>query len=537
MAGILQQELIALGCTQVEPSGSSAVHFGVTDFSVALRVLLWTRTAHKVMELLTSTSDPVYTRQDIYQFVRRTVPVQDLLGSSSSNGDSAPSQPWLTLSVAVTLNNARFIPTDINHSHYTALNVKNALVDAARDSCPLDSRPTVDTIDPDVPLVVVLRGLPPPAMSTARSDYSPLRSSSSSWNNERFRHEASTRASFDAPATTQGEQYSPSGGAHLSLYRCLHAGSLHRRGYRYDTAMHKAALKESTAAGLLLSAGWAGASQQQANAILVDPMMGSGTFLVEGAMMAADLAPGLMRIKCQVPSSHRPPIVRWKHETDNADSVVAQWNHLLKEATTRAQAGLARLAKDNVRIIGNDMHGGACDLAESALSQAGLSKVVQIHHHNCSDWTPFQGQLEATSDTPWTVVSNPPWGVRLEDDVSSSWEALRVFLRQRCPADSQAWILSGSPTATKHLGLRRSQSLPLQTGDQDLRWLQYLIRPKNNATVVMGDSEEDRDGPKRLHRALSSINQGEATQPLQTTRERPTRSKVRKVIEKNEWLI
>jgi putative N6-adenine-specific DNA methylase len=528
MAGILQDELMALGCQQVEPSGSSAVHFGVTDFSIALRVLLWTRTAHKVMELLASTSDPVYTRQDIYQFVRRTVPVQDLLGSSSSDASSS-SPPWLTLSVAVTLNNARYIPTDINHSHYTALNVKNALVDAARDSCPLDSRPTVDTVDPDVPLVVVLRGLPPPALSTtARTDYS--------WNNERSRHDVLTRASWDnTPATTHatGEQQLSSGGAHLSLYRCLHAGSLHRRGYRYDTAMHKAALKESTAAGLLMSAGWAVASRQpQSNAILVDPMMGSGTFLVEGAMMAADLAPGLMRIKCQVPSSYRPPIVRWKHETDTADEVVTQWNDLLKDATTRAQAGLARLARDNVRIIGNDIHGGACDLAESALSQAGLSKVVQIHRHNCSEWTPFQDHTLA-HDTPWTIVSNPPWGVRLDDDVSSSWEALRIFLRQRCPADSQAWILSGSPTATKHLGLRRSQSLPLQTGDQDLRWLQYLIRPKDNATAVLGDSVEDR----RLYHTLSSTKQGDATRQLQTTRERPTRPKVRKVPEKNEWLI
>jgi 23S rRNA G2445 N2-methylase RlmL len=245
----------------------------------------------------------------------------------------------------------------------------------------------------------------------------------------------------------------------------------------------------------------------------------------------------LMRIKCQVPSSHRPPIVRWKHELENADGVVAMWNNLLREATTRAQTGLARLERDNVRIIGNDIHSGARDLAVSALSQAGLSNVVQIHNHNCSEWTPFQDHELAAGDTPWTVVSNPPWGVRLEDNVSSSWEALRIFLRQRCPADSQAWILSGSPTATKHLGLRRSQSLPLQTGDQDLRWLQYLIRPKDNATAMLGDSAEDREEPKRLHHTLSSNKQGEVTQQLQTIKERPKRPNVRKVPEKNEWLI
>lgn len=447
MAGILQDELISLGCVAVELSGKSAVHFGVPDLQSILRVLLWTRTAHKLMELLTTTQEPVHTRDDVYQFVCDTIPVMDLLGSSDDAKD------WLTVSVSVTLNNAKHIPDDINHSHYTALNVKNALVDAARVASKDDSRPSVDTTNPDVPLAVVLRGLP----STTRIYES---------------------TSTDDRRNNAAVDHFTSAGAHMSIYRCIHTGSLHRRGYRYGTAVHKAAMKESTASGLLLAAGWHLKCQSNDNVVLIDPMMGSGTFLVEGAMIAADLAPGLMRLKCGVPASLNPPILRWNHDGISAPDLEAVWNELLMEATTRAKKGLESI-QGRVQIIGNDIHGGAYDLADRALRQAGLSKAVQLHCQDCLNLP-----IPETSKASWMVASNPPWGVRLTDGMHESWEALRVFLRERCPAGSEAWILSGSPEATKHLGLRRSQSFPLQTGDQDLRWLQYSIRDKSDAATA-----------------------------------------------------
>jgi 23S rRNA G2445 N2-methylase RlmL len=511
MAGILQEELVSLGCVAVEPSGKSAVHFGVTDLPTVLRVLLWTRTAHKVMELLTSTHEPVYTRQDVYQFVRDTVPVTDLLLASSSDKD------WLTVSVSVTLNNAKHIPEDINHSHYTALNVKNALVDAARAVNKADSRPSVDTADADVPLAVVLRGIPSEARfygSTTRADpYS--------------------KANF---ATTGPSIVSA--GAHMSIYRCIHAGSLHRRGYRYGTAVHKAAMKESTAAGLLLAAGWhktcqttTATSTSTTTAVLVDPMMGSATFLLEGAMIAADLAPGLMRLKCGVPASLNPPILRWNHDDISSRDLEAVWNELLTEATTRAKNGL-ELIKGKVQIVGNDIHGGAFELADHALRQAGLSKVVQLHCNDCLDW-----KIPEASESPWMVVSNPPWGVRLSEDMHESWEALRVFLRERCPGGSEAWILSGSPEATKHLGLRRSQSLPLQTGEHDLRWLQYTIRDKNDTTAA-SDRAALEQRPRRSPDLVQSRAPREESRKLASERPKRTSSKAppAKPVD-NEWMI
>ena len=64
--------------------------------------------------------------------------------------------------------------------------------------------------------------------------------------------------------------------------------------------------------------------------------------------------------------------------------------------------------------------------------------------------------------------------------MQSSWTALKTFVRDQCGPGTEAWILSGNREATRHLGLRRSQMMPFQTGQQMLRWLQYEIRSNNN---------------------------------------------------------
>jgi putative N6-adenine-specific DNA methylase len=462
LAATLQSELIGLGGRCVECSGNAGVTFAVSDLATIYRILLWSRVAHKVMELLIDSSSMsanknnggrgrlMKTRADVYQFVRQHIPVQDLLWDN--NGDNQPkgggtgaggSGRWRTLSVSTTLNNPRFIPSDINHSHFTALNVKNALVDAAREeqvnlvgttagtaATTTGSRPDVDTDDPDVPLVVVLRGIP-------------------------------------------SEDRRGSDGAQISIYRSLHQGSLHRRGYRTGSAVHKAGLKESLAAGLLLLAGWPPKRADHDINIrmnLLDPMAGSGTFLIEAAMMSADFAPGLMRIRCEVPGAKIPPIVRWQQlGGDGADQRL--WQTLLLDAAARAKRGMARLSRtdSDVVIAGNDAHAGAVQLAESAIRRAGFANMIHMSDVDCQHWH------TCAATTGCLVVCNPPWGVRLTDDTQESWDALRIFLRDICPPNTTAWILSGNAEVTRHLKLRRSQSIPLQTGEQHLRWLEYNI--------------------------------------------------------------
>jgi 23S rRNA G2445 N2-methylase RlmL len=125
------------------------------------------------------------------------------------------------------------IPADLTHSHFCSLTVKNAVVDQFRDK--FGSRPDVDLSEPDLPLTLYLH------RGTA------------------------------------------------TLYRVWSGeASLHKRGYR--TVIHKAALRETTAAALVLMSGW-----DCSRETLCDPMCGSGTIAIEAALIAAGVAPGLIR--------------------------------------------------------------------------------------------------------------------------------------------------------------------------------------------------------------------------------------------------
>jgi 23S rRNA G2445 N2-methylase RlmL len=460
LSTVLAQELVELKCRNVLPTSKSGVTFQA-DLRGALGVLMWTRTAHKVLELLCQ-GDSISDRDSLMKFVRDSVSVKDLLGDGRGG--------LLSLSVQVVMTGGNSAlarqqaPSDLTHSKFTAMTIKNGLCDAVREL--RGDRPNVDVENPDVPLVAFVRG------------------------------------------------------TSVSLYRQLHVGSLHRRGYRSGSAVHKAAMKESLAAGLLMQAGWLEhvikhkqkATESNANArlVLADPMAGSGTFLIEAALMASDVAPGLMRLirdninneAAPMPGQRLPPVVRWKQSLDDGPSASRVWKELLVDASERAKRGLTWLRSSrSIVFCANDSHPGALDLFEYSLKCTdeylpGLSSSFEIHQENCGDWVPAQLSPSARSENAESdeerlqcvVVCNPPWGERLSEDMHDSWESLRTFLRETCPPSTEAWILSGNAAATKHLGLKRSASFPLQTGQQDLRWLQYFVRGKSSSSWGSQDS-------------------------------------------------
>lgn len=406
----------------IELSGSAAVTFTATR-AASLSVLCWTRTAHRLLELVAASSpdprDQLYDRNDIHRFISREIDIRDLLGDGKGG--------LLTISVKAILNNPRQLPKELSHSHYTALSIKNALCDVVRDM--RGDRPDVDTDNPDVPLVAMLRGR--------------------------------------------------DGGASISLYRSLHPpGSLHRRGYRQGI-MHKAAMKESLAAGLLIEAGWmervdAARKGENSKTCLVDPMAGSGSLVLEATMMAADISPGLMRIRCQVPGQNSPPVTRWKSD-ENATKL---WKDVLRDATRRAKDGLTWMRSDAAQLMfrANDLHPGAVDILEDSADAAGLSNFIDVSNMDCYDLRID----EIDKDASYFVVTNPPWGVRLTEDIASGWDGLRHFLRDVCPDSTEAWVLSGHKAATASLKLKRDRMVPIQTGDQNLRWIRYTIGQKKD---------------------------------------------------------
>ncbi|HEX4870515.1 MAG TPA: bifunctional 23S rRNA (guanine(2069)-N(7))-methyltransferase RlmK/23S rRNA (guanine(2445)-N(2))-methyltransferase RlmL [Moraxellaceae bacterium] len=215
------------------------------------------------------------------------------------------------------------------HTQYLALKLKDAVVDHCREH--FGARPDVDPEMPDVPLQV----------------------------------------------------HAHAGGFVVGLD--LAGESLHRRGYR--VAMTEAPLKETLAAALLLQAGWPSAEF----AALVDPMCGSGTFLIEAAWMAADIAPGILR-------SYYGFFGWKKHDAD-------LWLRVRDEARVRREAGLARGLP---RLLGSDADREALGAALRNAHRAGVADHVELEQRQLRDLRRPR-DLEGRG----LLITNPPYGERL----------------------------------------------------------------------------------------------------------------------------
>jgi putative N6-adenine-specific DNA methylase len=272
----------------------------------------------------------------------------------------------------------------ITHSLHAALTVKDAIVDQFRER--LGKRPNVDTEAPDLPLKLLVR------------------------------RDVAT------------------------LYRNLSGTSLHRRGWR--PIQVKSPLNEAIAAGLLILSEWDRASP------LVDPMCGSGTFVIEAACLAADRAPGLLRVF---------PFECWP------DFDAEAWQELRADAERRA--------KDTLPFVleGADRHAGALDLARKGARAAGVEKMTRFTVAEATRFVPAQ--------RPMMVAVNPPWGMRLGagEDLVESWRALGNFMHSRC-GGAVAHVLSGNAELTRHLGLRASRKHVVMNGPIECRWIRYEVR-------------------------------------------------------------
>ena len=161
--------------------------------------------------------------------------------------------------------------------------------------------------------------------------------------------------------------------------------SLHRRGYR--TGQGSAPLKENLAAALLMRANWPAMAKQ--GAALLDPMCGSGTFLIEGAMMAADMAPGLLR--------QRFGFMAWlQHD-------LALWEAQRKAAEERCKAGLEAL---DIDIRGYDANPRLLEVTQLNIQKAGLDEHIRLAPK------PLDQFGKATADEG-LLITNPPYGERL----------------------------------------------------------------------------------------------------------------------------
>ncbi len=165
---------------------------------------------------------------------------------------------------------------------------------------------------------------------------------------------------------------------------------LHQRGYRRGTGA--APLKENLAAAVLIRAGWPAIAA--AGGALVDPMCGSGTLLIEGAWIAADVAPGLAR--------ERFGLEGW------AQFDAPLWERLRAAARQRADAGLAILGH---RLFGSDRDAAVIAVAKANAQAAGVAGFLTLATRDVARLV-----APAGFDTG-LVVANPPYGERLDADV------------------------------------------------------------------------------------------------------------------------
>ncbi len=228
--------------------------------------------------------------------------------------------------------------------------------------------------------------------------------------------------------------------AHLALD--VSGDSLHRRGYRTEAG--EAPLKENLAAALLLRAGWP--EMAAAGKSLVDPCCGSGTFLIEGAMIARNQAPGLLRTQFGAE--------RWR----NAEPEI--WGTARDEARSAARNSSCTFAGSDIdrRVIG---------IARDNARRAGFAELIQLETAPVAALQPRNGL------TPGLVICNPPYGERLRpDDLTGFYLQLGETLARNFPG-WRAAMLAGSDDLGYATGLRAERRNPVRNGPLESIFLQF----------------------------------------------------------------
>jgi 23S rRNA (guanine2445-N2)-methyltransferase / 23S rRNA (guanine2069-N7)-methyltransferase len=218
---------------------------------------------------------------------------------------------------------------------------------------------------------------------------------------------------------------------------------LHRRGWRRDQG--EAPLKENLAAAMLLRARWP--DIYATGGALLDPMCGSGTLLIEGALMAADVAAGLQR--------EHFGFLAWRgHDA-------ALWQELHESAQTRAREGLRNL---RACFFGSDAAPLMIEVAKKNAQSAGVAGFVQLQRHDVAHAqrpTGFEAGL---------LITNPPYGERMgeRNELPDLYRTLGTRLREDFAGWRAAVLVAqpeaGGPDPSHALGLRADKRYVLYNG-------------------------------------------------------------------------
>ncbi|NCX94298.1 MAG: 23S rRNA (guanine(2445)-N(2))/(guanine(2069)-N(7))-methyltransferase, partial [Gammaproteobacteria bacterium] len=221
-------------------------------------------------------------------------------------------------------------------------------------------------------------------------------------------------------------------GHDFTISLSLSGESLHKRGYRLEGG--RAPLKETLAAGILKRAGWEEQAKSE-HPCLIDPMCGSGTLLIEAALMAYDIAPLLNRSYFG--------FLKWKAHDHSI------WEALIEEATARRAKKLQAYRAD---IRGYDNHPKAIATARANIQRAGLSEFISVA---VQDVTQISGL--SLSHEKGLIVMNPPYGERLQPGEEAELKALFQRIGHHFQKEFLGWelaIFTAVPEWMKSLDIR-----------------------------------------------------------------------------------
>ncbi len=293
-----------------------------------------------------------------------------------------PWEEYLTSKGSFAINSVVHSKDFTTNSHYISLKAKDAIADYFRDK--YDERPDVDLKHPDLRIHVHIQ------------------------------HKTCT-VSLDSSGD-----------------------SLHKRGYRVSTNI--APINEVLAAGLVLLSGYDGTSN------FIDPMCGSGTILIEAAMIAANIPANI----------NRPEFgfEKWR----NYDNALFEKIH---------ESMMKRVHSPHAKIMGFDKAPSAIRKSKENIESANLSDFIKVFQINF-----FESEKQVFG--PTTLVFNPPYGERLEIDTTSFYAEIGDTLKNKYP-ETTAWFITSDLEALKHVGLRTSKRIPMRNADLECRFVKYEL--------------------------------------------------------------
>lgn len=272
---------------------------------------------------------------------------------------------------------------------------------------------------------------------------------------DRFRRNFGRRPSID----TENAQFKFNlhiADTHVTLLMNSSGESLHKRGYRQAVGI--APINEVLAAGMIKLSGW------KCDCNFYDPMCGSGTLVIEAAMLANNIPAQYYRSDFA--------FKRWKEFN------LGVWKSVKAEEDRKIGAG-----DFDHEIWGNDIDLTVLEQAEKNLEYTKLHKDVMLFHGSFENQEPPEGRT--------MIVTNPPYGERIKiDDLNAMYTQLGDTFKRLYGERCDVWLITSDFEAMKHIGLKPSKKIPLLNGSLDCRFLHFeLYEGSKKASKQHDDSE------------------------------------------------